>query len=75
MRGGSLVPPCGWRLLFKWVQGFGFGVQIRQDTSYYFTEMFSGSEVGSYSRLIDFVYHSNQGLRVIKKKQKDTPKS
>ena len=28
--------------------------------------MCSGSEAGSYLRLIDFVYHSNLGLRVIK---------
>ena len=34
----------------------------------YFTEMCSGSEAGSYLRLIDFVYHSTLGLRVIKKK-------
>ena len=34
----------------------------------YFTEMCSGSEEGSYSRLIDFVYHSTLGLRVMKKK-------
>ena len=27
----------------------------------------SGSEAGSYSRFIDFVYHSTLGLRVIKK--------
>ena len=27
----------------------------------------SGSEAGSYLRLIDFVYHSALGLRVIKK--------
>ena len=32
--------------------------------------MCSGSEAGSYLRLIDFVYHSTLGLRVIKKKQK-----
>jgi len=31
----------------------------------YFTEMCSGSEAGSYLRLIDFVYHSTLGLRVI----------
>ena len=30
--------------------------------------MCSGPEAGSYSRLIDFVYHSTLGLRVIKKK-------
>jgi len=36
----------------------------------YFTEMCSGSEAGSYLRLIDFVYHSTLGLRVIKKTKK-----
>ena len=36
----------------------------------YSTEMCSGSEAGSYSRLIDVVYHSNLGLRVMKKKKK-----
>jgi len=34
----------------------------------YFTEMSSGSEAGSYLRLMDFVYHSTLGVRVIKKK-------
>jgi len=29
-----------------------------------------GSEAGSYLRLIDVVYHSTLGLRVIKKKKK-----
>jgi len=29
----------------------------------------SGSQAGSYLRLIDFVYHSTLGLRVIKKKK------
>jgi len=29
-----------------------------------------GSEAGSYLRLIDFVYHSPLGVRVIKKKKK-----
>ena len=33
--------------------------------------MCSGSEAGSYLRLIDFVYHSTLGLRLIKKKKKD----
>jgi len=33
--------------------------------------MCSGSEAGSYLRLIDFAYHSTLGLRVIKKKKKD----
>jgi hypothetical protein len=31
--------------------------------------MCSGSEAGSFSRLIDFVYHSTLGLRVIKKRR------
>ena len=35
----------------------------------YFTEMCSGSEAGSYLRLIDFVYHSTLGLRVIKERK------
>ena len=34
--------------------------------------MCSGSEAGSYLRLIDFVYHSTLGLRVIKKKRGET---
>ena len=37
--------------------------------SQWHTEMCSGSEAGSYSRRIDFVYHSTLGLRVIKKKK------
>jgi len=32
--------------------------------------MCSGSEAGSYLRLIDFVYHSTLGLREIKKRKK-----
>ena len=39
----------------------------------YLTEMCSGSEAGSYSRLTDFVYHSTLGLRVVKKKKKSRP--
>jgi len=34
--------------------------------------MRSGSEAGSYLRLIDFVYHSTLGLRVIQKKKKNS---
>jgi len=34
-----------------------------------FTELCSGSEAGSYVWLIDFLYHSTLGLRVIKKKK------
>jgi len=33
-------------------------------------QLCSGSESGSYLRLIDFVYDSTLGLRVIKKKKK-----
>ena len=36
----------------------------------HFKEMCSGSEAGSFLRLIDFVYHSTLGLGVIKKKKK-----
>ena len=32
--------------------------------------MCSGTEAGSYLRLVEFVYHSTLGLRVIKKKKK-----
>ena len=35
--------------------------------------MCSGSEVGWYLRLIDFVYHSTLGLRVIKKQRRFDP--
>ena len=34
----------------------------------YFTEVCSGSEAGSYLRLVDFVYYSSLGLRVVKLK-------
>ena len=33
------------------------------------SEICSGSEAGSYLRLIDFVYHSTLGLRVIKRRE------
>ena len=36
-----------------------------------FKQMCSGSEAGSYLRLIDFVYHSTLGLSVIKKKTEE----
>ena len=49
----------------------GPGVAFRFENNC-FTEMCSGSEAGSYSRLIDFVYHSTLGLRVIKKRREDT---
>ena len=40
----------------------------------YLTEMCSGSEAGSYLRLIDFVYHSSLGLKVITQKKKKKKK-
>jgi len=39
----------------------------------HFTEMCSGSEAGSYLRLIDFVYHSTLGVRVIKRERYQRP--
>ena len=36
----------------------------------YFAEMCSDSEAGLYLRLIDLMYHSTLGVRVIKKKKK-----
>ena len=51
--------------------GFGFGCwDLGFGVSNYFTEMCSSSEAGSYLRLIDFVYHSTLGLRVIKKRRR-----
>ena len=47
--------------------------QVNGAVDNYFTEMCSGSEAGSYLRLIDFVYHSSRGLRVIKKKDYVSP--
>jgi len=41
-------------------------------SSFQDSEMSSGSEAGSNSRLIDFVYRSTLGLIVIKKKKKTT---
>ena len=36
----------------------------------YFTEMCSGSEAGSYLRLIDFMYHLTPSFRVTMKQKK-----
>jgi len=54
-----------------------FGVESDRGNEYssqfeniYFTEMCSGSEAGSYLRLVDFVCHSTLGLGEIKKKKK-----
>ena len=47
----------------------GLNKQSSQFKNNFFTEMCSGSEAGSYIRLIDFVYHSTLGLRVIKKER------
>jgi len=48
----------------------GYSIYSSQFENNYFTEMCSGSEADSYLRLIDFVYHSPLGLRVINKKKK-----
>jgi len=45
-------------------------LEYSQFENNYFTEMRSGSEAGSYLRLIDSVYHSTLGLKVMKKKKK-----
>ena len=54
----------------RWLVGWSvFGEPLQQGgANNYFTEMRSGSEAGSYLRLIYCVYHSTPGLRVIKKK-------
>jgi hypothetical protein len=51
-----------------WFLVLGLGSRVRADLD---AEMCSGSEAGSYLRLIDFVYHSTLGLREIKKKKGD----
>jgi len=43
---------------------------LHQFENNYATEMCSGSEVGSYLRLIDFVYHSTLGLRVMTERRR-----
>ena len=49
----------------------GWWMTTSQSENNYFAEMRSGSEAGSHLRLIDFVYHSTLGFRVIKKKKKN----
>jgi len=51
--------------------GKGFGFRISGLEFWEQSLGCSGSEAGSYLRLIDFVYHSTLGLRVIKKKEVD----
>jgi len=51
----------------------GAGPFLSQFENNYFREMCSGSEAGSCLRLIDFVYHSTLGLRVITKKRRSVP--
>ena len=48
----------------------GTDLYSSQSENNFFTEMCSGSEVGSYLRLIDLVHHSSLGLSVIQKKKK-----
>jgi len=68
-------PDCGLdfrvkvlKTLYVVPSSFGSGLLEDEFKNNYFTEMCSGSKTGSYLRLIDFVYHSTLGLRVIKKK-------
>ena len=55
------------------VQGLGFGVAVcaplNQGTTPPSSTLCSGSDAGSYLRLVDFVYHSTLGLREIKKRR------
>ena len=60
----------GRALLLSQVYGVGFRVQWLELENNYFTEKCSGSEAGSYLRLIDFVFHSTLGLRDTKKKRR-----
>jgi len=55
------------------VVGLGWLSEDRYSSQYKnncFAEMRSGFEAGSYLRLIDFLYHSTLGWRVIKKKRR-----
>ena len=61
----------GTRCTLFWPGGMPPPVGRAGDRNNYFTEMCSGSEAGSYLRLIDFVYHSTLGLRVIKRRRKE----
>ena len=64
---------CGGRVFDFWFRGSVsvFSVQVSGFRGLcYFTDMCSGSEEGSYVRLIDCVFHSTLGLTVIKKKQR-----
>jgi len=56
---------------FKKTEGLAASVAHIAGENNYFTEMCSGSEAGSYLKLIDFVYHSTLGLQVIKKKEEE----
>ena len=62
----------GLELSVKLMESAGLEWELRrsQFENNYFTEMCSGSEAGSYLRLIVSVYHSTLGLRVIKNKKK-----
>ena len=64
------TPVVVWRVGF-WVEGLGDPRVRPQTASEQRANNCSGSEAGSYLRLIDFVYHSTLGLRVIKKKKKN----
>ena len=53
----------------------GFGVKVDKTFKVFPSSLgngTSGSEAGSYLRLIDLMYHSTLGLRLIKKKRRGT---
>jgi len=50
--------------------GLGFQEHVLKTMQVIPSTLESGSEAGSYLRLIDFVHHSTLGLRVIKKKRR-----
>jgi len=64
---GPLVDRRAFRIVSQKLYGGLAPSRVVRENNY-FTEMCSGSETGSYLRLIYFVYHSTLGLRVIKKK-------
>jgi len=49
------------------MEGLEYGRYRREARRKLAVKTCSGSEAGSYLMLIDFVYHSTLGLRVIKK--------
>ena len=58
-------------IIFAFITSCGRYRYSSESENNYFTEMCSGSEAGSYLRLIDFVYHSTPGLRSIMKRDEE----